>query len=594
MKRNYWTENIDLCRLKHPYLNIDRENPGGNKRVVSMDSRRGAPTFEYRTDDGKRRYFHSSYDPVSEARNWIEEPGTDRNSIVVVLGVGFFYHIVQLIETIHDDQIIILIERDSEIFREALKSVDLKNVLCRDNLYIFVGGDPAGAINFIGKVQTGNDFKKVELLTHQPSIQTFSEYYKTILHAFNVAGKFNVYERLRYRKFLHREVRVLLLTTQYFLMGEIISAIRRLDIRYRLITIEQDEIGCQGFIEEIIKNIIELRPDFLLTINHLGMDREGMLAQFLTRIEMPFASWYVDNPNLIIKHYRKNVTPYCVMFLWDKNSVHDMKAIGFEHRFYMPLGVDERRFCPKKNGYKPSFRISSDVSFVGNSMVQKVRDRLKKTKANGGLRSCFKDISRDFMRSECRHIGSMIRLKYPDLYSDFAKLDNIDRANYETAINWEATRIYRLERISKLLPFGPLIIGDPYWEEVIDSRLFTYHKEVEYYDELPYVYNVSTINFNATSRQMKGAVNQRVFDVPACNKFLLTDYQEQMEELFNIGEEVVCYREPGEIEELVRYYLDHESERIKIAEKGYQRVIRDHTYISRVKGMVGTMRRIFG
>ncbi|HBF42152.1 MAG TPA: hypothetical protein DDW42_00710, partial [Desulfobacteraceae bacterium] len=43
---NYWIENITVCREKHPYLNIDWENLDSNKRVISMDSRRGAPTFE--------------------------------------------------------------------------------------------------------------------------------------------------------------------------------------------------------------------------------------------------------------------------------------------------------------------------------------------------------------------------------------------------------------------------------------------------------------------------------------------------------------------------------------------------------------------
>jgi spore maturation protein CgeB len=54
---------------------------------------------------------------------------------------------------------------------------------------------------------------------------------------------------------------------------------------------------------------------------------------------------------------------------------------------------------------------------------------------------------------------------------------------------------------------------------------------------------------------MKGAVNQRVFDVPVCGGFLLTDHRRQMESLFEPGREIVCYQEPGEIPDLVRHYL---------------------------------------
>lgn len=57
--------------------------------------------------------------------------------------------------------------------------------------------------------------------------------------------------------------------------------------------------------------------------------------------------------------------------------------------------------------------------------------------------------------------------------------------------------------------------------------------------------------------QMKGAVNQRVFDVPAAGAFVLTDWREQMDELFEPGKEIVCYREPGEVPELIRWWLAH-------------------------------------
>ncbi|RZB34891.1 MAG: hypothetical protein SRB1_00659 [Desulfobacteraceae bacterium Eth-SRB1] len=592
MQTDYWIENTAICRKKHPYLDVNLMDIE-NSRVIPVFSKNGLPTFKYDIGAGKAKYFHSSYDPLSEAVKWADGSSFDSDSIIVVLGTGFFYHISELIKEIPDNRIVILLERDEEIFREALKAVDLRDVLSRDNLYLFVGSEPAGAIKFITGIQMDNSFKKIRFLSHQSSIQTFSGFYREIIDGFSASGKLNIFDRLRYKKFYREDVRVLLLTTQYFLMGEIISAMERLNIKYRLITLGQDEIGCRKFIEEIIKDILDFKPDFLFTINHLGMDREGILAQFLARIEMPFASWYVDNPNLIIRRYEKNVTPYCAMFLWDKDNLPDMRDLGFEHLFYMPLGVDERRFCQIRNEANPMPHLASDVAFVGNSMVKKVRDTLMKTEVNGRLNALFKDIAKDYMESEERQIEEIIRLKYPGLYDDFQKLGDVNRTGYETAVNWEATKIYRLERVKMLLSFRPLIVGDPHWPELIDDGLFRYHRELAYYNELPCLYNAATINFNATSRQMKGAVNQRVFDVPACNAFLLTDYQEQMDELFTVGEEVICYKEPGEIRGLIKYYLNHESERKRIAEKGYKRIIRDHTYVSRVTGMVGTMRRIF-
>ncbi len=92
---------------------------------------------------------------------------------------------------------------------------------------------------------------------------------------------------------------------------------------------------------------------------------------------------------------------------------------------------------------------------------------------------------------------------------------------------------------------------------------------------------------------MKGAVKQSVFDVPACGQFLLTDFQEQMADLFKIGEEVICYHSPEEIGDLVKFYLDHEKKRAQISQKGYERVLKDHTYVTRVNKIVDLIKDIF-
>ncbi len=181
----------------------------------------------------------------------------------------------------------------------------------------------------------------------------------------------------------------------------------------------------------------------------------------------------------------------------------------------------------------------------------------------------------------------------PEVLREYQILDEEQRSAFDTAVMWEATKQYRLERVRKLLPSNPVIAGDVGWFDLIEENRFQYQKEVSYYDELPYFYNVMKINLNATSRQMKGAVNQRVFDVPACNRFLLTDYGEQLEDLFDVGTEVICYRDAEEIEDLVAYYSNHDEERRAIARKGYQRVIKEHTYVARIRDMVNTMRKVF-
>ena len=147
------------------------------------------------------------------------------------------------------------------------------------------------------------------------------------------------------------------------------------------------------------------------------------------------------------------------------------------------------------------------------------------------------------------------------------------------ALTWQATRVYRNGCVRRLLPFHPLIVGDDGWKIEFrhDKLQPRYHGIINYYDELPRFYAHSAINFNCTSKQMKGAVNQRIFDGPAAGGFVLTDWRPQMEALFEPGE-MVCYRSPDEIPDLVRHYLAHPEERRRILEAGRARVLSCHSW----------------
>ena len=74
-------------------------------------------------------------------------------------------------------------------------------------------------------------------------------------------------------------------------------------------------------------------------------------------------------------------------------------------------------------------------------------------------------------------------------------------------------------------------------------------------------------------RQLKG----RNFDVPGCGGFLLTEYIEKLEDLYKIGKEIECFFNFNELVEKIKYYLEHNEERERIAQAGYERTLRDHT-----------------
>ena len=64
----------------------------------------------------------------------------------------------------------------------------------------------------------------------------------------------------------------------------------------------------------------------------------------------------------------------------------------------------------------------------------------------------------------------------------------------------------------------------------------------------------------------------RIFDVLGAGGFLLTNYQEELEDYFEIGKDLVCYSSEEDLLQKTAYYLEHDEERKQIARNGYLKV----------------------
>jgi spore maturation protein CgeB len=84
-------------------------------------------------------------------------------------------------------------------------------------------------------------------------------------------------------------------------------------------------------------------------------------------------------------------------------------------------------------------------------------------------------------------------------------------------------------------------------------------------------------NDAAPPRQIKG----RVFEVPACGRFLLTQPAENLHTYLAPSHECATFDSIDDLVERVRYYLKNEDERREIARRGYHRTLAEHTYAAR-------------
>jgi hypothetical protein len=110
--------------------------------------------------------------------------------------------------------------------------------------------------------------------------------------------------------------------------------------------------------------------------------------------------------------------------------------------------------------------------------------------------------------------------------------------------------------------------------------------------DVPALFRSSKINLGFTrmapgdpDRPGTMQVKLRDFEVPACGGFYLVERAPDYAEFFVEGREIATWRTVGELIEKIRYYLDHESERLAIAAAGEQRALREHLWTHRFSAL---------
>ena len=77
-------------------------------------------------------------------------------------------------------------------------------------------------------------------------------------------------------------------------------------------------------------------------------------------------------------------------------------------------------------------------------------------------------LGRAFMESGELSVGDFLANERPRHAEAFGALPGADaRLAFETLVTWQATLLYRLQRVERLLPFTPMLVGDPGWHELL-------------------------------------------------------------------------------------------------------------------------------
>jgi len=116
------------------------------------------------------------------------------------------------------------------------------------------------------------------------------------------------------------------------------------------------------------------------------------------------------------------------------------------------------------------------------------------------------------------------------------------------------------------------------------------------YETMFELYSLSKIGFNMTINdndpQKKTQMKQRLFEIPCAGSLMVTQNVQNLDKYFIANEEIIVYETPEEAADKIKLYLNNEIEREKIAKKGQERFIRDHTSKNRLAKLVDQINKL--
>ncbi len=135
-------------------------------------------------------------------------------------------------------------------------------------------------------------------------------------------------------------------------------------------------------------------------------------------------------------------------------------------------------------------------------------------------------------------------------------------------------------------------------DEILDKKLLS-KSEIEIYKssykgflktekELAKVYNSTKINLNITEQGLDN-INYRVFEVLASSGFLITDYMDDLQNLFEPGKELESYNTVDDLLDKIDFYLKNLNIAQAIARQGRKSVVNNHTFKIRTEKILKTI-----
>lgn len=338
-----------------------------------------------------------------------------------------------------------------------------------------------------------------------------------------------------------------------------------------------------------LRDYVELRQVFSAYDCVFSLNYFPHVSDLCEELGKKYIAWTVDSP--LISLYHQSLFNKCnYIFIFDRFYAEELKSLGAEHVWYLPLAVNCSRVDKITDSLTADERNKwhSEVSFVGGMYHRNSYDEIK-DKLPEYLRGYFNaamaaqmEIYGDSIFDKVLTVDILEKIcELIDFKQDERAFSDIALVFSSTFLGFKLANIERVQILNKLAKHFPtdLYTDDPD-KELIGVNL---KGAVNYMTDMPKVFNCSRINVNPVMRNIRTGIPLRAWDIVGAGGFLMTSFQLEYMDFFENGKDYVYYDSHDDLLRKTEYYLNHEDERAQIARNGHEKAVKFHSYEKRME-----------
>lgn len=325
--------------------------------------------------------------------------------------------------------------------------------------------------------------------------------------------------------------------------------------------------------------------DFVFTVNYFPL-----ISNVCQECGILYVCWSCDNP--LISMYHKSVfNDVNRIFLFDLTNVEEFKGMGVGNVYHLPLAVDTDRLDYLFSHTNEQGLFQNEISFVGSLYEKNSYDKMEFSLPEY-LRGYFEATME--AQKDLQGINIIDRMLTPEIlmelqnYFELEKSeDSLSDLNLIFSVTTLGFKIAQKQRRSILIELSKHYDTSIYTNSNTNDLLRVKYKgSVDYFGEMPLVFNGSKINMNMTIPNIKSGVPLRIYDILGARGFCISNFQAELPMFFENEKHLVWYYNQQDLLDKVAYYMKHDSEREVIALNGYNYVKENCTYEKRVNDLL--------